>query len=259
MRVGVLLSGCGVQDGSEVYEAVLTILALERGGAQIQAMAPDISLAQVINHYVGDEVRGETRSVLAESARIVRGKIVSTREVSAHDLDALVIVGGFGVTKNLCSFAADGVAARVQPDCLRLITELNALGKPIGAMCAAPILVALALRTVGKRPSLTVGTDPQTGTRLAEIGARMAETQVDEIHVDAQEKLVSTAAFMLAHSPLEAEPGISALCSKVLEMARENASATGAEHSGTVAASERTLSDEIAHARTGTTRTGFPS
>src|SRR4028119_1915616 len=110
-KVGVLLSGCGVQDGSEVYEAVLTILALERAGATVQALAPDVEQPRIVNHYTGQETRLEARNVLTESARIVRGKITSTTSVSAHDLDALIIVGGFGVLNNLSSYSAEGESA----------------------------------------------------------------------------------------------------------------------------------------------------
>lgn len=237
MRVGLLLSGCGVQDGSEVYEAVLSILALERGGAQVQAIAPDTSQAEIVNHYSGEEVRGETRTVLAESARITRGKIVSTREVSAHDLDALVIVGGTGVVKNLCSYASDGAKARINPDCERLITEMTALGKPIGALGLGGFLVALALRGSGKNPSLAPGGDATTAARFAEIGASYVAANADEIHIDTANSIVSTAGLTLAAGPLEAEPGISALVSRVLAMAREVGSSA---HSGSLSMSDRT-------------------
>jgi len=222
-KVGVLLSGCGVQDGSEIYEAVLTILALEKGGATVQAMAPDTEQAHVVNHYTGDEARsetrGESRGVLAESARIVRGKIMSTSEVSAHELDALVIIGGYGALKNLCTYAADGDAATVNADVARLVQEMHGLGKPIGAMCVAPVVVALALR--GKNPTMTVGSDATTSLGLTRIGAQHSVTGVDEVYVDAPNKIVSTAAFMLAQSASEAEPGINKLVELVLQMARE--------------------------------------
>lgn len=218
-KVGVIFSGCGVQDGSEIYESVLTLLALERGGAIIQAIAPDIEQAHVVNHYTGEEVRGESRGVLAESARIVRGKIISSKEVSAHEIDALILIGGYGAVKNLCTYAADGDAAVVNTDIARLIQEVHGLGKPIGAMCAAPIVVALALR--GKSPVLTVGNDAATALGLEKVGAQHSVTGVDEVYVDAQNKIVSTAAFMLAQTPLEAEPGINKLVELVLQMARE--------------------------------------
>jgi len=225
-RIGVLLSGCGVQDGSEIYEAVLTILALERAGAEVRAMAPDIEQAHVINHYTGAEVRtgdiggATTRSVLAESARIVRGKIVSLAEVSSHDIDGLIVVGGYGAVKNLCTYAVDGENATVDADVARLIQELNGLGKPIGAMCAGPIPVALALRD--KAPTLTIGNDGSTALGLTRIGAHHVETGVNDIHVDQRNKLVSTAAFMLAGSASEAEVGITQLVNQVLQMAQEN-------------------------------------
>jgi enhancing lycopene biosynthesis protein 2 len=229
MKVGVLLSGCGVLDGSEVYESVLTLLALERGGATVVAMAPDIQQAEVVNHYTGQEDRlegrdvlaGSGRNVLAEAARIVRGQITSTNEISAHDIDALVIPGGFGATKNLCTYAADGVQGHVNRDVQRLIGELHGLGKPIGAMCAGPILLALALPD--RQISLTVGNDGKSAVDLLEMGAQHVNTTVGEIHVDEANKIVSTAAFMLAQTPGEAEAGINALVARVLGWARENA------------------------------------
>jgi enhancing lycopene biosynthesis protein 2 len=189
-KVGVLLSGCGVQDGSEVYEAVLTILALERAGATVQALAPDVEQSQIVNHYTGQETRLEARGVLTESARIVRGKISSTTSVSAHDLDALIIVGGYGVVKNLCTYAVDGEDATINTDVERLIQELNGLGKPIGAMCAGTTLVALALRE--KSPTLTIGTDGSAAAGLVRLGTRHTTTEVDQIFVDDANNIVST-------------------------------------------------------------------
>lgn len=215
-KVGVLLSGCGVQDGSEIYESVLTILALEKAGATWLAMAPDVEQAHVVNHYNGEESRMETRHALTEAARIVRGKISSVSGISAHEIDALVIPGGFGVAKNLCSFASDGVEARVNPHVERLIQDLHGLGKPIGAICIAPVLIALALR--GKNPKLTVGDDATTSLALNRLDAQHQVTSVDEIFVDEANNIVSTPAFMLANSALEAEPGITKLVNKVLDL-----------------------------------------
>lgn len=215
-KVGVLLSGCGVQDGSEIYESVLTLLALEKAGATWLAMAPDVEQAHVVNHYKGEEERLTERIVLTEAARIVRGKITSVNEVSAHDVDALIIPGGFGVVKNLCTFATDGVNARVDSQVERLIQDINGLGKPIGAICIAPILVALALR--GKTPGLTVGDDASTSLAINRLDAAHHVTAVDEIFVDEANKIVSTPAFMLASSASEAEPGITKLVNAVLAL-----------------------------------------
>jgi enhancing lycopene biosynthesis protein 2 len=233
MKVGVLLSGCGVEDGSEVYEAVLSIMAVERGSATVQAMAPDVEQATVINHYTGAEVRtgsamsSDRRNVLPEAARIVRGKIMSATEISAHDIDALIIPGGYGVVRNLCTFAVDAEDATVNPEVERLIQGMNGLGKPIGALCIAPVLVALALR--GKNLHLTVGSDAKTALSLTRLGATHHVTGVEDIHVDNANHIVSTAAFMLAQSVSEAEPGITKLVNRVLQMARE----LGPGHPGT--------------------------
>lgn len=223
MKVGVLLSGCGVEDGSEVYESVLTILALERAGAQVAAIAPDVSQSIVYNHYRGAEERGgeaggPSRSVLGEAARIVRGKIASISEVSAHDMDALIIPGGYGVVRNLCTYATEEHNATVNDEVKRLIVEMVSLRKPIGAICIAPILIALCIGD--KAPSLTVGNDAKTAVSLQRFGASHVETAVDEIHVDTAHNIVSTPAFMIAEGPAEAEPGITKLVNKVLELAK---------------------------------------
>lgn len=225
IKVGVILSGCGYLDGSEIYEAVLTILALEKAGATVVALAPDVDGSIAVDHYKGDEMRGQgggiTRAVLTESARLVRGKITSLREVSAHDIDALILVGGFGAVKNLCTFASDGVGATINADVARLISQCGALGKPVGSMCIASVVVALALRgrEVGTAPILTIGNDLKTLTAMESWGARHQVVEVDQICIDEGNLLVSTPAFMLAHGPAEAEAGINKLVQQVLAMA----------------------------------------
>lgn len=231
LKVGVVLSGCGVQDGSDVAEAVLTLLALERGGAHIVALAPDAEQAQVVNHYTGQEERLEGRNSLTESARIVRGKIQGLTEVSAHDIDALIIVGGMGAAKNLCTYVNDGARATANPDIARLIADLNGLGKPIGALGLAPVVVALALqnREVGTAPVLTVGDDASVVLDLQAMGVEHTQTRVDQVCIDNANKIVSTSAFMLGQSAGEIEPGINKLVEHVLGFAKEtNATYAGA-------------------------------
>ncbi len=189
-------------------------------------MAPDVEQAQVVNHYTGHEMREirlENRHVLAESARIVRGKISSINEISAHDLDALIIPGGYGVVQNLCNYATAGANATVHPDVARLIVDMNGLGKPIGALCIAPVTVALALqgRENAIAPVVTVGNDASIALNLEKFGARHMEAAVSEICIDSHNKIVSTPAFMLAGGPAEAEEGITKLVNQVLAMARE--------------------------------------
>lgn len=111
-RVGVVLSGCGVYDGSEIHEAVLTLLALDRAGAQTVCFAPDKPQFHVVNHLTGD-VTNENRNILVESARIARGKIQPLSEADAQQLDALIVPGGFGSAKNLSDLATQGPHVRL--------------------------------------------------------------------------------------------------------------------------------------------------
>ncbi len=131
-KVGVVLSGAGVMDGSEIHESVLTLLALTQARAETICMAPNADQLHVINHLTGEEMR-EKRNVLVESARIARGKIRDLKDVKEKEIDALIFPGGYGAAKNLCTFAVDGTNCKVHPEVARLVKEVHKAGKPIGA------------------------------------------------------------------------------------------------------------------------------
>ena len=158
-KVGVLLSGCGFLDGAEIHESVLTLLALDRAGAEIICMAPNIDQYHVIDHLT-QEVADEKRNVLVESARIARGEIKDLKDVTSSDLDALILPGGFGAAKNLSDFAIKGTDATVNSEVKRILEEMVAAKKPVGAICIAPATLTKALSDIN--PEVTIGTDPAT-------------------------------------------------------------------------------------------------
>jgi enhancing lycopene biosynthesis protein 2 len=216
-RVGVVLSGCGYLDGAEIHEATCTLLSLDRRGAKLVAMAPDVEQLHVVDHVKGAPVAGAKRRVLEEAARIVRGQIVELSKVSAKDLDALVFPGGFGAAKNLCSFAVDGKSMRVLPEVERLAREVRAAGKPSGWICIAPVIAARLFGADGVK--VTIGNDRETAAAIESWGARHVECKVEEIAVDERLKLVSTPAYMLGPWIAPVAAGIDKLVSAVLEMA----------------------------------------
>lgn len=216
-KVGVILSGCGVYDGSEIYESVLTLLALDRAGAEVVCMAPDREQFHVINHLNGDEVKEEKRNVLVEAARLARGKVVDIATVEAASLDALILPGGFGAAKNLCDFAVSGPECSVDPGVEELIGEVQRAGKPIGFICIAPAIAAKVLGSA--KVELTIGTDPDTAAGLEAMGAIHRECDVGGIVVDSKNKVVSTPAYMLGERISEVAEGIDKLVAEVLKLA----------------------------------------
>jgi enhancing lycopene biosynthesis protein 2 len=216
-RVGVVLAGCGFLDGAEIHEATCTLLSLDRRGAKLVAMAPDVPQMHVVDHLKGEPAAGEARNVLAESARLVRGQIQDLAKVAAKDLDALVFAGGFGVAKNLCSFAVEGRRMQVLPAVERLVREVRAAGKPMGFICISPVIAAKLLGP--EQVKLTIGNDPETAAAIASWGARHVECKVDEIAVDERLEVVSTPAYMLGPWIAPVAAGIDKLVSAVLEMA----------------------------------------
>lgn len=214
-KVAVILSGCGVYDGAEIHESVITLLRLSQRGAQVQCFAPDIAQHHVVNHLTGEEMP-ESRNVLVESARIARGAIKDVREAKVEDFDALIVPGGFGAAKNLCNFAFEGDRCEVESDVLALAKAFAAAHKPVGLICIAP---AMAERIYGPGIECTIGCDADTAAALTRMGAKHVECPVDEIVEDSRHKLVTTPAYMLAQNIAEVASGINKLVDRVLELA----------------------------------------
>lgn len=217
VQVGLILSGCGFLDGSEIHEAVLTLLALDRAGARAVCLAPHVEQASVINHRTG-KPQESVRDVLVESARIARGKVLDVARIQAEELDALILPGGYGAAKNLCSFAAKGAAAEVEPGVLKLVRAMHAAKKPIGAWCIAPALLAVALKEA--HPRLTIGDDAGTAKVLESMGAKHANTSVTGVCVDEANRIVTTPAYMFDARIGEVAQGIEKAVGEVLRMCR---------------------------------------
>ena len=218
-KVGVVLAGCGVYDGSEIHEAVLTLLYLDQAGAEIHCFAPDKEQMHVVNHLTGQPAEGEKRNVLTESARIARGEIKPLSEMKLDQLDAVIFPGGFGAAKNLCTFAVDGPACDIDPDVIGLIGDALAKKKTVGAICISPVVVARALKDSGENPELTIGQDQGTNEALTALKAKPVNARVDEIVVDEKHKIVTTPAYMLGPRIADVAAGIEKLVRKVVEIA----------------------------------------
>ena len=218
IKVGVVLSGCGVMDGSEIHESVLTLLALSRAGAEAVCTAPNAEQLHVINHLTGQETR-EVRNILVESARIARGKVRDMKDVKEKDVDALIFPGGYGAAKNLCTFAVDGINCKVHPEVARLVKEVHRAGKPIGAICIAPALIAKIFEGAGIE--LTIGKDRDTAQALEKLGQTHKPCGVNEVWVDQRRKIVTTPAYMLAQNVAQAGEGIEKLVQEVLNLSRQ--------------------------------------
>ena len=204
MKIGVLLSGNGVFDGSEIHESVFTLLAIDENDAEAVCFAPNIDQHHVLNHITGDEME-ETRNVLIESARIARGNIKDLKEISAEDIDALVVPGGFGAAKNLTKWAFKGPDGEILPDVKRIINEMVQHGKPVCGLCMGPTVIAKALEGSGVKASLTVGsTEAASPYEIDAISAGMEKTganaimkEVTEIMVDESNKIVTAPCYMM--------------------------------------------------------------
>lgn len=214
-KVGVLLAGCGVYDGSEIHEAVLTMLFLDQANAEIICMAPNMEQYHVIDHLSGTET-SEKRNVLVESARIARGEIKDLKDVQASDMDAIIIPGGFGAAKNLSDFAINNVKAQVHPEVQRIITDMINSQKPVGAICIAPATLTKAI--ADKHPEVTIGNDQGTADLIEKMGGKHVTCAVDQIHIDRDKKIVSTPAYMLGPNIKDVAIGIEKLVTEVLAL-----------------------------------------
>jgi enhancing lycopene biosynthesis protein 2 len=191
-KFAVVLAGCGNRDGAEIHESVMTLYAIAKAGCTYDIFAPDINQYHVINHFTG-EATSETRNVLVESARIARGKIRPLSEFDAQRFDILMFAGGFGVAKNLCTYAFDGADCAVNAEVERAVVEMNDLGKPIGALCISPVILAKVLSAV----NITMGQDASAIANIEKMGAIHQATDSREIVIDHDNKIVTSPCYML--------------------------------------------------------------
>jgi|TARA_B110000116_G_scaffold121059_1_gene104999 enhancing lycopene biosynthesis protein 2 len=217
-KIGVVLSGSGHQDGSEIHEAVFTLLALSKTDVEVIIMAPDMDQFHVINHLNGKEETSESRNILVESARIARGNIVDVASVSGSQLDALIFPGGTGMAKNIFDYHMAGINCTVISDVQRLVVEILEAGKPLGAICIAPVMVAKILEYLGRTGTVTGGCNIEINNDIKAMGINTIEVGAEEIVIDEENKIVTTPAYVEAQSMSEAFTGIEKLVNKVLEM-----------------------------------------
>ncbi|PKF51414.1 isoprenoid biosynthesis glyoxalase ElbB [Enterovibrio nigricans] len=214
-KVAVILSGCGVYDGAEIHESVLSLLAIEQSGATWHCFAPDVAQHHVINHRAGEEST-ETRNVLDEAARIARGNIQPLANLNPADFDALLLPGGFGVAKNLSDFAVSGPKMAVEEQVLSACKAFAKADKPAGYVCISPILIPAVY---GPGAKGTIGSDPETAAAFNAMGGEHIDCPVDDFVFDQSRRVLSTPAYMLASTVSEAASGINKLVKKLVELA----------------------------------------
>lgn len=218
MRVAVVLSGCGFLDGSEIHESVLALAALDRAGAKVTIAAPTVEFSPI--DHLKSTPAPDRRDARVEAARIARGKIVELAKLREADFDALVLPGGYGAAKILCDFESAGAKARVRPDLAKLVGDLHAARKPIGAICIAPAIVAAVLRDQGQRARLTFGNDPATAQALREFGQEPVDCAVDQCVVDELHRIVCTPAYMYDARIADVARGIERLVEALVKLHR---------------------------------------
>lgn len=211
-KFAVILAGCGVYDGAEIQEVVLTFLAIERIGASYQCFAPDIDQHHTINHFTG-QPSGEHRNVLAEAARIARGNIIALHEFNAKEFDALIFPGGFGAAKNLCTWALEGDQCRVNPDVEKAVRSMFEAGKPIGAMCIAPVILAKLFHGT----NLTTGQDPASESFIVKMGNKYTSATHGEVVTDPVRKIFTTPCYMLEANLVQIQQGTENLVKAMME------------------------------------------
>lgn len=223
MKIAVLLHGSGVYDGTEIQEAVFSLLALAEAGHQYQCIAPNVEQHHVINHLDGSEMN-EKRQVLIESARIARGDVLDLQGVNADDFDALMMPGGFGTAKNITTWAFEGPDATILPAVKTLILGFIEQSKPILALCMSPTTIAKALEGTSYHPKLTVGSTVEASPYdiagisggMERIGVEAESRTIQEVSIDPSLKIICAPCYMMEASILEVRNNIK-LAVKALE------------------------------------------
>jgi enhancing lycopene biosynthesis protein 2 len=213
MKIGVLLSGCGVYDGAEIQEAVLTLLEIERIGAEAVCIGINDTQYHVVNHLTGN-VQQQQRNMLEEAARIARGNILDINQVVPADIDALIIPGGFGSAKNFSDWAFKGPQGTIKPEVKLLLVNLYNVGKPIVALCVSPILLALALPNSSLQLTLGHTADPSPyqiqdfNAGIHTLGAHPKNIKLGDVLVDTENRIITAPCYMMDATILQIQQNI---------------------------------------------------
>ncbi|XP_053328426.1 glutamine amidotransferase-like class 1 domain-containing protein 3, mitochondrial [Spea bombifrons] len=220
-KVAVILSGCGVYDGSEIHESSAVYVHLSRAGAQTVFFAPNINQMHVVDHIKGQPTE-EKRNVLTESARIARGNIKDLKDLKVSEYDALIIPGGFGVAKNLSTWAVEGKDCSVLKAIEDVFKAFHNAKKPIGLCCISPVLAAKLLPgcevTVGHDTESEKWPNAATADDIKKLGCKHVNKHANEAHVDENNKLVTASAFMCNCPIHEIYDGIGEMVKAVLKL-----------------------------------------
>jgi enhancing lycopene biosynthesis protein 2 len=216
----VLLAGCGVNDGTEITEAVSMLIHLSANGWKYKCFAPNRDQMHVVNHVLGQEVKDQKRNIMEESARIARGAVSPITDLSAKDFDALFVPGGFGVAKNLCNFAQSGSSMTVETDVESVLKDFHSSKKPIALSCIAPVLAAKVITGCSVTCGLEAdenGEWPYTGAtkEITKMGSQHVAKGAVESHVDRKNKIVTTPAYMHSGTPASIHNGIGSMVKAV--------------------------------------------
>ena len=204
LKTAVLLSGCGVFDGSEIHESVLTLLALSQNNLDFICTAPDLDQHHVINHVTGNEMN-EKRNAFIESSRISRGEICKLSELNTHEISSIVIVGGFGAAKNLSNWAFKGPNGSVINDVKKLINHCINSKKPIVSLCISPTLIAKSLEETDYNPKLTLGSTledseydiHEINNAISSLGSVTIDKTTNELCYDEKLKIITAPCYMM--------------------------------------------------------------
>jgi len=224
-KIAVLLHGNGVYDGTEIHEAVLSLLAIAENGGEAVCFAPNINQYHVIDHTTGEEMN-ETRNILVESARIARGNIIDIKDLKVSDVDGLVMPGGFGTAKNLTKWAFDGPEGEIDKDVKRVITEFVSAKKPIVGLCMSPTTIAKALEDKEYSVNLTVGTTKEKSPYEIEaisegmnsLGHKAEMKSISEISFDEKSNIITAPCYMMEASIVDVRNNIKQAVDKLFSL-----------------------------------------
>lgn len=217
-KFAIVLAGCGQHDGSETHEVILTLLSMDQVGITWDAFAPDVKQPCVINHLTESVNATEERSVLQESARLVRGKIKPITMAQVAEYDAIIFPGGLGAVTTLCDWFEKKADFNFNPEVKCFIDEAVKLNKPMGFICIAPMMIT----KIYPGATLTVGNDESIAAQIHAMGCQAMTCSADDIVIDETHKIVSTPANMVAKNINDVYVGINKLVQALARMSQRH-------------------------------------
>lgn len=211
----IFLSGCGYQEGTDIWEVAFLSYHLERHHRLI------LNMSAVPSTWSRTADSNSPLNPLESSKFLCRGGISPLQEVEDRKLQSLILPGGRGALVNFTDFEKKGENFKVDLALRGLVRKMYRRKRPIAACGLAVALLVNCLKELTTEPpTVTAGGNAQVGHLLEKMGAQVIPTSSGEALIDHENLLVTTGGALVEKRLVKLSEGMENIVKGLVELSK---------------------------------------